>query len=50
MTKQTHKGYSIEQERNGTFSAYSLSNSMYDCHSGFPTVEAAIQFINERVA
>lgn len=46
----TYRGYSIEKERNGMFSAYSLSNSMYDCHTGFATVDAAKAFIDSRLA
>lgn len=49
-TPQTYRGYSIEQERDGTFSVYSLTNSMYDCHNGFASVEIAMTFIDRRVS
>ena len=45
----THRGYSIEQERDGTFSLYSLKNSMYDVHTGFKTIEEA-KVASERLA
>jgi hypothetical protein len=44
----TYRGYSIEQERDGTFSLYSLANSMYDCHTGFKTIEAAKKAADQR--
>lgn len=43
-----YRGYSIEQERNGTFSAYRIGASMHDCHTGFATAEVAKSFINNR--
>lgn len=44
--QRVYRGYSIELERDDTFSAYSATNSMYDVHTGFVTVEAAKQAID----
>ena len=44
----TYRGYSIEQEPDGTYSLYSLANSMYDVHNGFKTIEAAKSFADHR--
>jgi hypothetical protein len=46
--EMTYRGYSIEAERNGTFSLYSTTNSMYDCHHGFKTIEEAKAAVDKR--
>lgn len=45
-----YRGYSIEPQRDGTFALYSLTNSMYDCHHGFKTIEAAKAAADKRAA
>ena len=49
-TRWTYRGYSIEQFGDDGYAVYSLTNSMYDCHHGFKTVQEATKFIDDRVA
>lgn len=44
-----YRAYSIETERDGSFSLYALGNSMYDVHTGFKTMDAAKQFADSRL-